>query len=187
MRKVIEPPSLTFMFERIMQSHGLWMESKHWNRSSGALPVKWLKPLLDLGCIRETRKHLAWPDGTIPKGDKQFYYYDFAVTPEGIGWWIKERISEDDREGRIISIALLAQPRRNGVAPVEGWGIGSELTFSWEPEISAAFKALREGYFEYVYYSPGYHWRMTQTLTVRLTKSGMAFFDAVPRLQLECA
>ncbi len=190
-KEATKTPPLLYMFEQIMDGRGLFMDATDWRELQCSCHVKWLIPLVKLGAIRETGSHPAWPEGMKHRGRPQFTYHDFKVTPEGMSWWARERVADDDKRcGSPISLELLVQPRADGSTPVpSGKGIGGVIHFWWEPEIRAAVKGIRDGYFELLHHDNGHpgFWRMNESITVSLTKAGMEYFDSIPKLELLCA
>jgi hypothetical protein len=177
------------MFEKIMDGRGLFMDSTDWRELRYASHVKWLEPLLKLGCIERTGSEPAWPEGVNHAGRPQFNYHNFKVAPGGIAWWAKERVADHEKNEGHIRLELLVEPRCDGSLPIAFQGIGTPIAFTLEPEIEAAVKGIRDGYVEFLGHDNGHPkwWRMGESLTVALTKSGMEHFDSLPKLALECA
>lgn len=78
----------------------------------------------------------------------------------------------------------------NMIEETTGKGVGSSILF-YAPSYyrNWVFHALLQGYFDLVEHrdysgAPG---AMEERLTVSLTAKGMAYFDSLPRLTLECA
>ncbi len=149
--------------------------------NKSGFPIGWFSDLIDRGFLKHDGSKPSWPPEDQPKFGKrkQFKYYTLSATDAGIQWWYGER-------GGTGEMPLILD--YDGQPITDGKGIGAELCFhrDYSNRLASAFRGLALGYFEFVSrYS--YRWRGEESIRVRLTKSGMEYFDSVPRLQLECA
>lgn len=175
-----EPPVL--LFEQIMRGSGLFCDSADWHELMYSCHVDWLKPLLAIGAIEHIGSHPAWEEGENRSGRPNFNYHDYKITPEGIQWWVSERIREEGP----ADPAIIANHEGR---PIEWRGIGAILHF-YGVHMLAALCGVHQGLFEFLDYNPGGPpriGRMNESVTVRLTRKGYDYFSALPRLELECA
>lgn len=122
--------------------------------------------------------------------DNQYYY---QPTEAGIKWWIGVRYKY-----ALESVAELKRCRLEphyGTDPsalfekFDGKGIGCQVEILTYHHNAAIFSGLKEGYFDFVHHRDycGCPHAMEEYVTVALTAKGMAYFDALPKLVLECA
>lgn len=182
-------PPLMFMFEQILCDRGLFADATDWRELRYACHVEWLAPLLRDGHIAEIEQHPAWPDAP-PEGKSQFNYHTYKVTPQGIGWWAKERTAQRE-ERAAVNVASLAEEPALEITQIFGKGIGGSLHLWFGPHIDAAIKGIRDGLFQFESYywgNPSF-WRMNDALVVSLTPEGYEYFLELQRrsLQFEAA
>lgn len=166
-----------FVIERALAEipHGF---SKERNPES-AHSIEIVKPLLAAGYV-EAAGDKTWEDASVS--------HYFKATPAGIKWWIDQRVA-GAQESHATSPKWFNIDPAILIEQVTGKGIGSHITFYCGSMYgSAVFVALRDRLFDFVshrnYYPTG---SMEEYVTVSLTRKGMAFFDAIPQLELECA
>jgi len=168
-----------------------------------AKPSKTEQRLAEAGYLARTERHPHWRE----------YFKDgiwYWPTSKGLAWWIAERAKlvegkcwlshEHDEWCRRPAVKYrsdlsILDPNNNepytiaDMAPqIEGKGIGCNIDFfvRFYPTIWAA---MRDGLLTFVAhrdYSGAPH-NNEEYVTAALTKEGMAYFDSLPRLELECA
>lgn len=185
-REALKRPSLKGMFEDILQGD-LFQDSGDWRECKYFRHVSWIAPLLKDGRIEEAETHPAWPDG-VPDGTdrKPFNYHKVNATPKGIAWWIHENAEEVP--DRPAAYKTLIEDFGGRPSQLEGKGIGAELIYClfWG-QATIATAAIEDGYFEFVgFYNRSYD-PTGGHIVVRLTATGMKYFDSIPRLVLVCA
>jgi len=187
-KEALTPQSLLRMFEEILCDKGLFCDSNDWRDLRTHCHVKWLDPLIEIGAIKKTGEHPAWPEGP-PEGARQYNYHNFAVTPEGMNWWAIERVKGvEESTGQPININVFAEWRGERPPIIDGKGIGSPF-WVFLYDVPTAAKCIRDGYFSFheYYWGNPRAWHTSDALRVSLTRKGMEYFDSVPRLVLECA
>lgn len=184
-KEAMTAPSLVCMFEEIMQGKGLFIDTGDWRDLRTHCHVKWLDPLIETGAIKKTGEHPAWPEGPL-EGARQYNYYNFAVTPEGMKWWIDERVKELDCKD--VEPSKLAESGWGPDLNIRGKGIGSGLHLWWPWHVVAAFKSIQAGYFNLERYQWGHpRGRFHDIIDVSLTPKGFEYFGAIPIPEWEVA
>lgn len=156
--------------------------------------VRSVKPLVDAGYVQEESRHNSgglnaadFPPVAKPT-NKLFNYYKFRATVAGIEWWAREYVAKEELECPVAIEFLNRRRSEDHWMRWDGKGIGAELKFSgYTGDFYPALKGVSAGYFDFVslyYYAYDGNGPI---LTVRLTAAGMAYFDSLPRLELECA
>jgi hypothetical protein len=199
-KKALTPAPLLGMFEEILSDQLAhekfpalskvrivsFHDSKDWHKSNYYCHVDWLKPLVSAGAITQIGDpEPAWPDGEVPNGEKQYNFYKFSVTQNGLKWWYEQYASDIDRN---VGYAKLIEAREDWQGRLDGRGIGAEIRYRfYYGDGAVALAGIEDGYFEFVSFYTYSREQMEKTVTVRLTEAGMKFFDSLPRLTLECA
>jgi hypothetical protein len=100
----------------------------------------------------------------------------YTPTPAGLEWWYRVRIEAANEPPNAANL----------LREFEGKGIGAIVNLYVFPGNADFIVALRDGLLEMVSHHAA-EFCSYETLTVKQTAAGMAFFDSIPRLELECA
>ena len=185
----LKPTLNPFIFEQILADAYFWeytdkkaMHSYHsWH---------WLKPFFDNGYAIpgpdiEINSHLLPRDRFIRKSAK--------ATESGIKWWIAERARKFIENNEHSRVTYPQYPGWHVTNPCdwsqasfrrefEGKGIGGQAQVSTHSGL--IWTALRDGIFDFVSHADycGMPHGASESVTVALTKKGMDYFDAIPRM-----
>jgi hypothetical protein len=144
---------------------------------------RFIQPFIDAGYVEPDDPTIKRPWRIVH--DFHQYYWP---TEAGFRWWFEQRVAEAKSREPNCSESWCSTAASGVLQYFEGKGIGSEVTLC--PQYAAGvWASLRDGLLDYVDHKDYYPCRghFEERLTVRLTAKGMAFFDALPKLELICA
>jgi hypothetical protein len=182
-KEALTIPSNEIILEGILTDQMRFQDAKDWRECAYACRVAWLDPLVAIGYVRPVGSPVpAWNPGQDRGGREEFNYHKFEVTPAGLDWWMRkktEAITEQMVDTALTRDILGLEMHLKG--------IGHRFLFERFYGMDLiGLKGVLLGYFEYVKYKA--YWRGGEGwLYVDLTEKGMLHFDALPRLELECA
>ncbi|OFX13200.1 MAG: hypothetical protein A2Z18_11065 [Armatimonadetes bacterium RBG_16_58_9] len=130
------------------------------------------KALIDAGYLTRGPKEVIKYEGG------EYAKYNYTPTKDGIHWWATERNKKSSGDPKLLATV----PGRDDQC-LDWKGIGGTFSAWFSPHIDAQIAGIRDGLFEFVWYSGGHPglWRMGEQLGVALTPKGYEYYSVMNR------